>query len=135
MTLILEAPDLEAIAAVALRNAAISGVGSRVYSSIPRDPTYPLITVTRIGGIPAVREYLDTASIQIDVWGGTKSEAHDIAARARVVLLTIAGTLITSPVRAWISAVEDSLGLSWLPDSVTGRDRYVFGVEMYGRVS
>lgn len=135
MTLILEAPDMEAVAAVALRSASITGVGTRVYSSIPRDPTYPLITVSRIGGIPAVREALDTANIQIDVWGGTKSEAHDIAARARVVLLTLAGTLITSPVRAWISAVEDSLGLTWQPDAVTGRDRYIFGVEMYGRAA
>ena len=133
MTLILEAPDMEAVCAVVLRNAAITNVGTRVYSSIPRDPTFPLITVHRIGGLPAVREYLDAANIQIDVWGGTKSEARDIAARARVVLLTIAGTLITSPVRAWISGVEDQLGLSWQPDPVTGRDRYVFGVAVYGR--
>ena len=135
MTLILEAPDMEAVAAVTLRNAAISGLGTRVYSSIPADPTYPLVTVQRIGGIPSVREYLDTANIQIDVWGGSKSEARDIAARARVVLLSLAGTSVTSPVSAWISAVEDVLGLSWQPDQLTGRDRYIFGVLIYGRTA
>lgn len=135
MTLILQAPDMEAVCAVTLRTAAISGLGTRVYSSIPRDPTYPLITVSRIGGLPSVREYLDAANIQIDVWGGTKSEAHDIAARARVVLLTLAGTSVTTPVAAWISAVEDSLGLSWQPDPLTGRDRYLFGVTVYGRAN
>lgn len=133
MTTILEAPDMEAVAAVTIRTAAISGLGTRVYSSIPTNPTWPLVTVQRIGGIPAVREYLDTANLQVDVWGNSKSEARDIAARARVVLLSIAGTLVTTPVRAWISAVEDALGLSWQPDPITGRDRYIFGVLMYGR--
>lgn len=135
MTTILEAPDLEAVAAAALRTAAIAGLDTRVYSSVPTSPTFPLITVQRIGGIPAVREYLDTANLQIDVWGGSKSEIRDIAARARVVLLELAGTLVTSPVRAWISAVEDVLGLSWQPDQLTGRDRYLFGVLVYGRIA
>lgn len=133
MTTIIEAPDIEAVVAVTLRNAAISGLSTRVYSSVPTNPTYPLVTVQRIGGVPSVREYLDTANIQIDVWGGTKSEARDIAARARVVLLGLAGSLVSSPVAAWISAVEDALGLSWQPDPVTGRDRYIFAVLVYGR--
>lgn len=135
MTAILEAPDIEAVIAASLRNAAITGLSTRVYSSVPADPTFPLAVVSRIGGLPSVREYLDTANIQIDVWGGTKSEIRDIAARARVVLLGLAGTLVTSPVRAWISAVEDVLGLSWQPDELTGRDRYVFGVLVYGRTA
>lgn len=135
MPLILEAPDLEAVAAEALRTAAITNLGTRVYSSIPRTPTFPLVTVQRIGGIAAVREYMDTANIQIDVWSENKSQGRDIAARARVVLLSLAGTTVTSPVSAWISAVEDTLGLSWQPDQLTGRDRYIFGVLIYGRAA
>ena len=34
----------------------------------------------------------------------------------------------TSPVTAYVSGVQDSLGLTWLPDASTGRDRYTFAV-------
>jgi hypothetical protein len=37
------------------------------------------------------------------------------------------------PVSAFISGVEDSLGLTWQPDPSTGRDRYIFGVSIYAR--
>ena len=124
-------PDTEAIAAKTLRDANITG--SRVYSSIPKNPTYPLITVHRIGGLPAVRDYMDAANIQIEVWGGTKSEAFDAAAEARATLIELEGTSVTDPVDAWISAVEDSLGLSWQPDPLTGKDRYLFAVSIYAR--
>ena len=135
MSEFLEFPDVEAIVAKTLRTASIPNISTRVYSSIPRDPTFPLITVQRIGGIPAVREYMDAGNIQIDVWGGTKSEARDAAARARIVLLGLAGSAVTDPVAAWVSAVEDSLGLSWQPDQLTGRDRYLFGVSVYARAN
>jgi len=129
---LVEQPDTEAIVAKKLRDAAISGV-TGVYSSIPTNPTYPLITVQRIGGFSPVREYLDAANIQVDVWGGTKSQARDIAATARVSLLGLAGTMVTTPVTAWVSAVEDSQALTWLPDQLTGRDRYVFSVMVFAR--
>lgn len=128
-----EFPDCEAIAAAALRAAAIAGVGSRVYSSVPKEPAFPLIVVRRIGGAPAVREYMDAANLQVDVWGDSKSGARDAAARARVVLLELEGTSVSSPVAAWVSAVEDSLGLTWQPDPETGRDRYLFGVTLIAR--
>jgi hypothetical protein len=129
-----EQADVEAIVASVLRAAGITNLVG-VYSSIPKDPTFPLITVQRIGGFSPVREYLDAANIQIDVWGGSKSEAFDIAARARLVLLGLAGTQVPSPVSAWVSAVEDSLGVTWQPDPSTGRDRYLFSVLVYARAA
>ena len=134
-------PDLEAVASVALRTAAISGLAG-VHSSIPaKNPSYPMIIVKRLGGTPVVREYLDRARIQVDVWGGvrkdgspiSKSEIHDIAQSARVVLLEMEGQSIHEPVDVFVSAVEDALGIAWSPDPTSGRDRYVFAMWIYGR--
>lgn len=136
MTDFREFPDFEAVVRSAIAAADIPGVGTHVYSSIPAKATeqglYPLITVKRIGGVPAHRRALDAANIQIDVWGNTKSEAFDAAAAARVAIFELEGTGVTDPVDAWISFVSDSLGLIWTPDPETGRDRYLFGVYVYG---
>jgi uncharacterized protein DUF3168 len=125
-------PDFEAVAAARLRGANITNLGARVYSSVPADPTFPLAVVQRVGGIPPVRRYLDGANIQVDVWGGTKAQARDIADAARRALLQLEGSMVTDPVTAWVSGVDDSLGLTWAPDPETARDRYLFGVLIYG---
>lgn len=131
-------PDAEAVVSWVLREADIEGLGDRVYSSIPNTPTYPLIVVRRIGGVPAEIHHLDRARIQIDVWGepatGGKGQAHDIAADARVAVLEAEGQRIASPpapIGAFVTSVEDDLGLMFQPDPNTGRDRYLFGVSVY----
>lgn len=129
MTAFTTMPDIEAICSAAIRNAAI--VAARVYSSIPKDPTFPLIVVERIGGTPAIRQRLDAATVQVSVWGGTKSQAHDAAQAARVALLELEGTAVTDPVAAFVTAVDDAGGMIWLPDPLTGRDRYLFTVSVY----
>ena len=123
-------PDAEAACSIILRNADIAG--DRVYSSIPASPTFPLIVVERIGGIPAVRQRLDRARVQLSVWGNTKSEARLLAMQARAVLFAAEGTTVTiSTGNAVITGVDDDLGLFWQPDSATDRDRYIFGVEIF----
>lgn len=126
-------PDMEAVVSGWLRGKNIAIIGTRWYSSVPADPDFPLGVVKRIGGSPAVRRYLDAANIQIDVWGRSKSEARDIAAAARTALMQLEGQSVTSPVKAFVSGVEDALGLTWQPDPDTGRDRYLFSVIVYGR--
>ena|SRR3972149_12195584 len=130
-------PDLEAVVSKTLRDA-----GYSAYSSIPNDPTWPLLIVSRAGGIPPIRQYLDGARIQVDVWGGakgdpppavTKSQIQDIAQTARTIIFALEGTTVISPVEAFISGVDDASGLLWLPDDATGRDRYLFAVMVYGR--
>lgn len=131
-------PDLEAVASYTLRQA-----GFRCYSSIPNNPEWPIIVVHRAGGTPAIRDYLDTAMIQCDVWGGakddevpiTKSAILDIAQQARAELFSLEGTSMDTPVPVFVSAVDDAIGLSWLPDPDTGRDRYLFSVWLYGRAT
>ena len=123
-------PDAEAAASIILRNANISG--GRVYSSIPATPTFPLIVVERVGGIPAVRQRLDRARVQISTWGNSKSETRLIAMQARAALLTAEGTtVVISTGNAVITGVDDDLGLFWSPDSATDRDRHIFGVEIF----
>jgi len=124
-----EFPDAEAVTSVALRAAGLA-VAQRVYSGIPKVPTYPLLVVQRLGGVPAERHHLDRARIQVDAWANSKDEAHDAAAEARVALHELEGTSVTSP-DAYITAVVDSLGLSWAPDPITDRDRYLFAVEIF----
>ncbi len=124
-------PDAEALAGAALRAELDCGV----YSSIPRTPTFPLVTLSRIGGIPAERHRLDFANLQIDVWGTSKTEARDIAAEARAALYGMEGQSYALndgwPDDAVVTGVADTLGLTWLPDPETARDRYLFGVGLY----
>jgi hypothetical protein len=128
-------PDLEAVV-----RKRIADAGYRAYSSVPNTPTWPIAVVQRQGGSPAVRQYLDSARIQIDVWGGAKGDAsnvpksqiQDMMQDIRVQILRLEGTKVTTPVGAWITAVEDG-GIVWMPDDSTGRDRYMLTVEVYGR--
>ncbi len=124
-------PDAEMIAARIIR----TGTGGRTYSSIPKKPTYPLMTVQRLGGLPRTRR-LDAANIQIDVWGTTKSEARLLASQARKYLHEAEGTSWDLPTGdIFITGVEDWTGLTWLPDPSVGgnqgRDRYLFGVTLF----
>lgn len=129
-------PDVEAIAGWRLRQNNIAG--QRVYSSVPHTPTFPLVIVQRIGGIPVERHRIDGPRLQITVWGTSKSESHDIAQQSRAVLHGMEGSTFTvaggAPVDIFIAGVEDDLGLFWSPDSPTGRDRYIFGLHLYTHV-
>jgi len=126
-------PDWEALSSQEIR-AAVSPVG--VYSSIPGTPTFPLITVKRQGGNPPEKHHLDGARMYIEVWGGTKSEARDLADTARIALMEMEGQTYTvgdgDVVDAFVTEVDDAVGLQWLPDPKTGRDRYFFMVMIFG---
>lgn len=121
-------PDSEAMCAHALKDAGICG--GRVYSSIPRNPTWPLTIVKRLGGIPAVERRLDSARIQIDVFGNNKAEARLECDKARVALHNMEGTIFLTE-KGFVSGVEDELGMIFVPDPETARDRYILGVRVY----
>jgi hypothetical protein len=122
-------PDAEAAVGSIIR----SDLSARVYSSIPKRPTYPLILVRRIGGVPITRHRLDAADIQLDVYGTTKSEARLLAVQARQSLYEAEGSTISiSSGNAWYSGVTDVQGLTWLPDSSNvPLNRYVFTVRVF----
>lgn len=118
-------PDAEAVAITVLKNS------YPVMSSLPKDPSYPCVVIRRIGGVPANKHHLDFANLQFDVWGNDKAQAHDLAQGVRAAIHAAEGTLLTSPIAAYISGVEDTLGLSWLADPVSNQARYVFAVGLY----
>jgi len=134
-------PDLEAVCARTLRDVG----GMRAYSSIPSEPEWPLVVVRRLGGVPAVREKLDAAFIQFDVWGGakgdpppqvSKSDVQQLADQARVLIFELEGMAFHyDPHHVFVSGVEDAGGMHWLPDPQTGRDRYEFSLRVYGSTS
>lgn len=122
-------PDIEAIISSVVRDAVDAGV----YSSIPRKPEYPLVLVKRLGGSPVRRQRLDMAEMQFDVYGNTKSEAFHLAQLVRQSILRAEGTTNTHRAEAaFVTAVQDSLGLTWLPDpSNPPKDRYTFGMRIF----
>lgn len=84
-------PNVEALVVSFLRaDAAVSAIaGARGYAgALPADPTRPCYRVTRYGGAPAIGYplVLDRADLQIDTWGTTHAQAHDLAAAIRDAL-------------------------------------------------
>lgn len=125
-------PDLEDACSAVLRDAAITG--ARVYSSIPGRATYPLLIVERLGGVPIEKHAIDQGRIQVSAYGNNKAEARDAADAARLALHRAAGTTVAEA-SCFITGVDDETGLTWLPDPVTMRDRYVFGVQVGARIA
>lgn len=100
-------------------------VGTRIYTEIPARPTYPLVTVKRIGGIPPVKGKLDQARLQIDIWAEKKYTAREVASVVQAALYDLEDELVLNQ---RVSSVSDDLGLTWLPDPESGQPRYLFGV-------
>ena len=85
--------DVEALLSQYLRSQSevAAFVGQRIYTDLPADKTFPLVRLWRIGGVPKISRplYLDTAHIQIDVWGGSKATAMDTTNAIREELAKI----------------------------------------------
>lgn len=105
-------------------------VGTRV--STRTKGTFPELVLQRIGGIPSIRQRLDSARIQVDAYGNTEGEASRLARVARQVLHLMAGY---STDVAVCTGVDDDLGLAWLPDRARTPEtpRFIFGVMIHAR--
>jgi hypothetical protein len=125
-------PDAEAVTGKLIRD---NVSGSRVYSSIPKRPEYPLVLVRRYGGVPVTRMRLDAADIQIDVYGTSKSEARLLASQVRAALLEQGETgasVTVSSGNAYVTGITQIMGLTWMPDpSNVPTNRYVFSVRVF----
>jgi hypothetical protein len=105
-------------------------VGQRVVTVLPNNPTFPLVRLFRIGGIPPLRKVLDEASLQVEAWADRKTQAYTLAATAQAALWDMAGVYAEGVV----ADVRSTLGLSYLPDPVLNeKPRYVFGVAVRAR--
>lgn len=73
--------DVEALVSQYLRSQSevTAYVGQRVYTVLPDDKTFPLVRLTRVGGVPPMSRplHIDNARIQIDVFGGSKATTFD----------------------------------------------------------
>lgn len=73
--------DAEALVSQYLRSQSevTSLVGQRIYTALPADPSFPCVRLTRIGGVPKMSRpvHVDSAHLQIDVFGGSKATALD----------------------------------------------------------
>lgn len=125
-------PNFEGLASSIIRNA----LDARVYSTLPKSPQFPLVIVSRLGGVPLEEHSTDRANLQVRVWGENKKQALELAQAAKVALHK--GEAVTYvedddwPVGGFVSSVITTQGISWAPDNDTNRDGYVFGIEMMG---
>lgn len=124
-------PDVEQMVIQwALGTPAVNTVSDRIYSAVPANPTFPLIRVTRIGGLPTSRLlWLDQASLQVDVWGGAKATARLVAETMRAHM---SADLVGPHNPGSVTAVEVG-GLTWLPDAdyTPAKPRYTFDAAVY----
>lgn len=127
----LDFPDAELVAISYLR-----AQGLNASSVLPSSPTRPNAVVTRVGGSPVVKWAVDQAVLQIDVWGSTKQQARDTAARAVTLLYQMPGRAGADQ-GACVSDVDVVLGLTWQPDDVQNPPvpRYLFTVSVTLRAS
>lgn len=101
-------------------------VDRRVFFGVPKEgPTFPLITVRRVGGGDDASEApVDLAVVSISCWGtNTKSSAWSTAAAVRKALHKIRRkTLLAPGVYAHGATVD---GVIWSPDPEDARPRYI----------
>lgn len=125
--------NAEAVVSTYLRTAsAITAlVSTRVYTAIPNNPTWPLLRVVRIGGVPARSRALhfERVTLQVDAFGGSKAQALTLADTARQQLaladqFSHSGGVITSVVFGSMAYVPDS-------DFEPEKPRYTFDVDVY----
>lgn len=64
-------------------------VGTRVYSTVPPKPTYPLVRIERVGGQLATSRFLwlDRARVDVNIWGDTHKATWRAANTVRSLLI------------------------------------------------
>lgn len=110
--------DVEALVSQYLRaqSEVTAYVGQRVYTALPESKSFPLVRLHRIGGTPPISRplHLDTAKLQIDVWGGSKATALDTMDAIRTELSKIVDEDPTQPLGV-VCGVKFG-PLAYLPD-------------------
>lgn len=119
-------PDLERVVIDHLIAASVAG--GRVHGSLGDTPTFPAVTVKRVGGPREWPGRIDRARIQIDCWGTTKEDAWDTVEAATTAIDTLPGI----HTGGGVTHVTETLGPTWLEDPETQRPRYVFEVSVTG---
>lgn len=88
---------------------------ARITTTRPPTPTYPLVTVMRIGGTATAWQQIDEPALQIDVIGGSRYQCQQIARTIRACILAIRNDTVAEGVL--VTGTEE-VGPQWLPDQV-----------------
>lgn len=124
--------DVEALVSQYLRaqSEVTAYVGQRVYTALPETKTFPLVRLTRIGGVPPMSRplHMDTARLQIDVFGGSKATALDTIDAVREELAKIVDEAAVQPLGV-VCGVRFG-PLAYLPDEAfePAKPRYTLDV-------
>lgn len=91
----------------------------------------PGIVITRIGGTARAFGTLDSPRMDVEVWGRTKEEAHDLMWDVRAALWDSPGYEYTQgEATARVTSIAEVMGPQYVPDAVIdGTPRYLFTVE------
>jgi hypothetical protein len=113
-------------------------VDGRVVPKFDEIQEFPAIVVPAlVGGGILLLDVWDGGRVQLDAYGDTKLEAHDVAQDARARLLATPGGVKVWPadgsVLGVVSAITETLAPRWTPEPNSGRPRYTFEVRVYAR--
>lgn len=122
-------PDAELLVTGFLRgHADIVALAAGVSTELPPEPTYPWLTVTRVGGVPSLAGYLDVAHLELLAWADTKADAHQLGRTAEAAVLELPGPQTGGTVTDVRQIGE---GMRWNPDPASDQPRYQLLVELY----
>lgn len=102
-------------------------VSDRVYTALPPAARYPLLIVSRVGGLTDFLGHLDGAILQFEAWAKDRDTAGDLARAALNAALAMQGSFTEGVV----SGARPFTGLGYLPDPPTSTPRYLFRLELY----
>lgn len=131
-------PNAEALLSQFFRHDAMilaTSLADNTYTELPKKypGPYPVCRITRVGGATEdALALMDDPLLQVDVWGGPKTEAHKIAQTMRVRL---ARRLPYRGDAGCLMAVLRFGGLRYLPDETfdPAKPRYLFDVTIRTR--
>jgi hypothetical protein len=124
-------PDVEQLVSKYLRAhvRVESALGDRVFTVFPKQATYPLLLIQRIGGIPPLSHPLivDEAQLQLDSYGGTKASAWTSLAVVLSALDELEGRVDSA--LGYVSAVRQG-AIRYQPDDSfkSAKPRYIADV-------
>lgn len=126
-------PNVEALVSAFLRSRSemTALIAQRVYTALPADVVYPAVRVTQLDDIPVTTRplHLVSALVQVEAWGGSKSEAWNAAATARALLDELVEGVHTQGVVTGtrVGSLRDEPDITFTP----AKPRWLFTCELF----
>lgn len=133
MTALVDVEELLIQGMLRLNADVIAQVGTRVYTVIPAEPTYPLVQVRRMGGqlVFSHHAWMDRCRIQWDAFGDTKKATWRVADAIRRAFID--GQATTYAPMGRVDAVTETIGPRGIDDKESDRVHVVGEMLVYTR--